>query len=111
MVDWRIEEAKETKSREYSKHKNYEKFRELQTKFDEIKEVNSKKYVEKEIEALKNSNIGQFYRRLKKLGSRLGECEESSSAFHLMLRRILTNWRLLNELHLISAQLAKSILR
>ena len=79
--EWMTEELRKLrrqKSREYIKHKNSDKFRDLQKKFTELKEVNSKKYVEKEIEALKNSNIGQFYRRLKKLGSRLGECEDSS---------------------------------
>ena len=42
-----------------------------------MKEANSKDYVEK-IEELKNCNLGQFYKKIKEVGSRLGESNNST---------------------------------
>ena len=64
--------------REYQRNKKSDKFKDLFNKFEEIKLVNSKKYVEKQIDDIKRSNPSQFYKRVKKLGARLGECQSST---------------------------------
>lgn len=40
-----------------------------------MKDTNTKRYMQEEIESLKKCNPRQFYRRLKEIGSRLDECE------------------------------------
>ena len=68
----KLRKLRRQKSREYQKHKKSNKFLELQQKYLEMKETNCKEYVMK-IEELKNCNLGQFYQKIKKVGSRLGE--------------------------------------
>ena len=78
--EWMSEDLRKIrrqKSREYRRHQKSPKFVELQKKFLEIKEANSKKYIESEVETLKLSNPSQYYKRMKKLGARLGECTNS----------------------------------
>ena len=61
------------KSREYQRHGKSEKFEKLQTQFEELKATNTKKYMEEDIESLKNCNLSQFYRKIKVIGSRIDE--------------------------------------
>ena len=72
-----IQQLCRRKSREYMKNKKSIKFLEMQKQFLDLKLKNSKKYIEKEIEALRQSNPRQFYHRIKKIGERLGECKDS----------------------------------
>ena len=79
--EWMTEELRKLrrqKSREYSRHQKSTKWLEMQRKFVDLKAVNTKKYMENEIEELKTSNPSQFYRRIKNIGSRLGECPPST---------------------------------
>ena len=79
--EWMTEELRQLrrqKAREYKNHKKSSKFIEMHTKFLELKRKNSEKYIEKEIESLKQSNPREFYKRIKKVGARLGECETSN---------------------------------
>ena len=66
------------KSREYVKNKKSKKFIELQKKFNEKKEENSKNFIETNIEALKSLSLSKFYSKIKEIGARLGECSKSS---------------------------------
>ena len=68
--EWMTEELRKLrrqKSREYSRHQKSTKWLEMQRKFVDLKAVNTKKYMENEIEELKTSNPSQFYRRIKTL--------------------------------------------
>jgi hypothetical protein len=70
-----LRKIRKRKSREYRRHGKSVKFVDLQAKFEEMKAANTKKYMEEEIETLKKSNLSQFYRKMKVIGSRLDECE------------------------------------
>ena len=71
-----LHKLRRRKSREYRKNKKSPKFIELHNQFLKMKAENSKKYIENEIEILRHSNPRQFYQRIKKVGERLGECNE-----------------------------------
>ena len=60
------------KSREYRRKKKSPKFNKLHLKFCQMKKENSQKFIKK-IEELKNCNVGQFFKKIKMIGARLGE--------------------------------------
>ena len=66
------------KNREYQKNKKSIKFIELEKKFHDMKDFNSREYIKKKVEELKNSTLRKFYSKIKEAGSRLGECQKSS---------------------------------
>ena len=66
------------KSREYAKHKQSTKFKELQTKYLKLKAKNSKEYIQNEVEALKTMDLKQFFTKIKTVCAKLGECDKSS---------------------------------
>ena len=72
-----LRQLRRQKSREYRKNKKSDKFLKLQNEFIRTKKENTKEYIEK-IEDLKNCNLAQFYKKIKEVGSRLGEHEEST---------------------------------
>ena len=72
-----LRKLRRQKSREYGRKKRSEKFLKLQKEFLEIKVANSKEYI-KEIEDLKNCNLGQFFHKIKQIGSRQGECSKNT---------------------------------
>ena len=61
------------KSREYRKKKKSEKFLKLHNQFLKLKEENSREFI-RNIEDLKNCNLSQFYKKIKSVGCRQGEC-------------------------------------
>ena len=66
------------KSREYVKRKKSIRFIELQRRYIELKENNSRKFIENEVEAMKKLSLSKFYFKIKEIGARLGECSKSS---------------------------------
>ena len=70
-----VRKLRRKKSREYRRHGKSKKFVEMNAEFEDIKGMNTKKYMEEEIETLKKFNLSQFYRKLKVMGSRLNENE------------------------------------
>ena len=73
-----LRKLRRNKAREYRRHGKSAKFLEIQAEYEDLKDKNTKKYMEEEIETLKKSNLSQFYRKLKCMGSRLNECEQQS---------------------------------
>ena len=66
------------KSREYYRNKKSSKFMEMQKRYTEMKEANTKEYIENEVEALKSLNLRKFFTKIKEVGARLGENDKSS---------------------------------
>ena len=75
-----LRKLRRQKSREYRNHKGSAKFKQLQKEFLEAKEINSREYIQKKVEELKNSNLRKFYTKIKEAGSRLGECRKDPFA-------------------------------
>ena len=74
--EWMTEEVqalRRQKSREYRKNGKSQKYTMLHHKFLQLKTKNSKKYIQKEVEALRTTDPRKFYQRIKKIGDRLGE--------------------------------------
>ena len=69
----KLQELRRRKAREYRKHKRLKKFLDLQREFLELKLKETKNFVQKKVEALRNSNPAEFFKRIKKLGERPGE--------------------------------------
>ena len=72
-----IQKLRRQKSREYRKNKKSSKYLLLHKKFLELKSRETKKYIEKEIEILRNSNPRQFHQHIKRLGQRTGEVQSN----------------------------------
>ena len=66
------------KSREYYKNKKSKKFIELQSKYQKIKNENTKQYIQNEIESLKSLNLKDFFRKIKNIGARIGESKNDT---------------------------------
>ena len=62
------------KSREYIKRGKTLKYHELVAQFDKLYKAEAKKYLEKNVAALKESNPGQAYSTLKRMGAQPGDC-------------------------------------
>ena len=60
------------KSREYRRKNKSPKFNQLHLKFCQLRKENSQKFIKK-IEELKSCNIGQFFKKVKLIGARIGE--------------------------------------
>ena len=70
-----LRKLRRSKCREYRRHGRSDRFVLLQKQFDDLKDLNTKKYMEEDIETLKKCNLSQFYRKIKVIGSRLNECD------------------------------------
>ena len=66
------------KSREYIKRGRTPKYQALARKFDEKFKIEAKKYMEKNVEAHKESKPGQAYSTLQKMGAQPGDCLASN---------------------------------
>ena len=77
-MDSELRSLRRQKSREYVKNKKSEKFIELNKKFNAMKEENSKNFVETKVEAMKSLSLSKFYKKIKEIGARLGECNKST---------------------------------
>ena len=76
-MDSDLRTLRRQKSREYIKNKRSEKFIKLQKRFTDTKEANSKKFIENNVEVLKKLSLSKFYRKIKEVGARLGECSKN----------------------------------
>ena len=66
------------KSREYYRNKKSKKFLELQSKYQKIKDRNTKLYIQNEIECLKSLNLKEFFSIIKKIGAKVGESKNET---------------------------------
>ena len=67
------------KSREYAKRGKSVKYNLLKKEFDDKYVIEAKKYLEKNVENLKETNPGRAYSTLKKMGSQPGDCTDSNT--------------------------------
>ena len=67
------------KSREYIKKGQSEKYKSLLKEFQSKYKAAALKYINKNTEALKETNPGQAYRILKRLGAQPGDCTDSNA--------------------------------
>ena len=63
--------------REWNKNGKSSKYVELETKFTEKYEAAAKKYMEKKVEALKESQPGKAYSVFKSMGAQPGDCTDN----------------------------------
>ena len=64
------------KNREYLKHGKSEKYSKLKKEFDVKFKQEAKKYLDKNLEGLREANPGQVFNVLKKLGAKPGDCSD-----------------------------------
>ena len=62
---------------EWNKHGKSSKYIELESKFTEKYEAAAKKYMEKKVEALKESRHGKAYSVFKSMGAHPGDCTDN----------------------------------
>ena len=67
------------KSREYTKRGKTKKYKELSAEFDSKYKIAAQKYLEKNVQELKESKPGQAYNTLKKMGAQPGDCLDSNT--------------------------------
>ena len=67
------------KSREYSKRGKTEKYKALKNEFNTKLKAAAQKYLDKNVEELKNVNPGRAYKTLKRMGAQPGDCTDSGS--------------------------------
>ena len=74
-----LKKLKRQKSREYTKRGKTVKYKELSKKFEALYKSEAKKYLDKNLEALKETKPGQAYSILKKMGSQPGDCIDANT--------------------------------
>ena len=67
------------KSREYTKRGKTAKYWELAKEFERKYKLEATKFMNKNVESLKDSNPGKAYRTLKQMGATPGDCMDSTS--------------------------------
>ena len=67
------------RSREYLKNGQSVKYKSLAKEFDEKYKTAAHKYLNKNTDELKQTNPGQAYRILKKMGAQPGDCTDSNT--------------------------------
>ena len=70
---------KRQKSREYIKHGKTEKYKRLDKIFQSKYKIEAQKYLEKNVEALRDTNPGQAFSVLKKMGAMPGDCIDANT--------------------------------
>ena len=70
------------KSREYIKKGKTDKYKALKHEFDKKLKIAAQKYLDKNVEELKDIHPGRAYKTLKRMGAQPGDCTDSGS-FHL----------------------------
>ena len=73
-----LKKVKRQKSREYIKRGKTDKYRQLDKIFTEKYKNESKKYLQKNLDALRDTNPGQAYNILKKMGAQPGDCIDAN---------------------------------
>ena len=76
-INWELKRLHRLKSREYIKRGLSDKYKSLQKEFKIKSKTAAQKYLAKNTEALKETNPGQAYRILKKLGAQPGDCTDN----------------------------------
>ena len=67
------------KSREYTKRGKSEKYKKLSQEFESKYNLEAQKYMQKNINELKETNPGRAYKVLKRMGAQPGDCSENDS--------------------------------
>ena len=67
------------KSREYNRNGKSEKYVKLAKEFKTKYKIEAAKYMEKNVAALMDTNPGQAYKVLKRMGAQPGDCQDSNS--------------------------------
>ena len=78
-MNWELKKLHRLKSREYIKKGQSDKYKSLQKEFDTKYKAAGLKYLDKNTEALKDTNPGQAYRILKRLGAQPGDCTDNNT--------------------------------
>ena len=74
-----LKALKRRRMREWRKHGKSDKYLRLKTEFDDKLEKAAGSYLRKNVDSLKNTNPGQAYRILMKMGAQPGECDQAGS--------------------------------
>ena len=67
------------KGREYAKRGKSQKYKNLAAKFEEIYKTEAEKYLRKNVDALLQTNPGQAYKILKRMGAQPGDCGDTNT--------------------------------
>ena len=79
FISEELKQIKRQKSREYNKRGKTEKYRQLDKLFHEKYKIESEKYLNKKLDALREANPGQAFSVLKKMGAMPGDCIDSNT--------------------------------
>ena len=74
-----LKKIHQLKSREYSKRGKSEKYKSLAKYFDLKYTAEAEKYMDKNVESLKDVNPGKAYSTLKRMGAQPVDCSDSNS--------------------------------
>ena len=74
-----LRKIKRQKSREYIKRGKTQKYKNLDKLFETKYKIEAGKYLNKNLEALRNTNPGQAYSILKKMGAEPGDCIDANT--------------------------------
>ena len=74
-----LKKLKRQKSREYIKRGKTEKYKRLDKLFETKYNIAAKKYLYNNLDALKDTNPGQAYSILKKMGAQPNDCIDSNT--------------------------------
>ena len=74
-----LKNLKRKKSREYTKRGKSLKYKELYKEFNTLYKREAKKYLDKNLDALKETKPGKAYHILKKMGSQPGDCIDGNT--------------------------------
>ena len=78
-INGELKKIHRLKSREYIKRGQSKKYKSLQKEFQTKYDAAAAKYLSKNTEALKETNPGQAYRILKRLGAQPGDCTDNNT--------------------------------
>ena len=79
FITGELKKMKRLKSREYNKRGKTQKYKDLQKKFKSKYKIEAEKYLNKNLDALKETKPGQAYSILKKMGAQPGDCIDSNT--------------------------------
>ena len=78
-VNSELKKIHRLKSREYNRRGKTAKYKSLSEEFQRKYKAEAQKYMNKNVEALKDTNPGRAYRTLKKMGAQPGDCTDSNT--------------------------------
>ena len=79
FITGELKKIKRLKSREYTRRGKTQKYKDLQKKFKSKYKIEAEKYLNKNLDALKETKPGQAYSILKKMGAQPGDCIDSNT--------------------------------